>query len=57
MSSSIMWFRNDLRFIDNEVFCNALNSDNCLLIYILDDEYLKLETTSHFHLSFLKLFN
>ena len=54
MSSSIMWFRNDLRLIDNEAFYNALNSDSCLLIYILDDEYLKLETTSHFHLSFLK---
>ena len=49
-----MWFRNDLRIEDNDAFCNSLKSDSLVLIYILDEKYLRNETTSHFHLHFIK---
>ncbi len=51
---NIMWFRNDLRIEDNEAFYNSLKSDSLILLYILDSKYLKNETTSNFHLQFIK---
>ena len=49
-----MWFRYDLRIKDNNALFEALNNQNCILVFILDNGYLKLETTSDFHLNFLK---
>ena len=49
-----MWFRYDLRIKDNDALFEALNNQNCMLVFILDNGYLKLETTSDFHLNFLK---
>ena len=49
-----MWFRYDLRIKDNDALFEALNNKNCILVFILDNGYLKLETTSDFHLNFLK---
>ena len=54
MTTSIMLFRFDLRIFDNEAFYHASKHKNCLPIYILDNDYLKLETTSNFQLDFLK---
>ena len=48
-----MWFRYDLRIEDNEAFFASLENQYCLPIFILDDGFLKLETTSNFHLNFL----
>ena len=53
MKNSIMWFRYDLRLKDNEALFQATNNFNCLPIFILDEKYLKLNTTSKFHLKFL----
>ena len=52
--ASIMWFRNDLRIEDNEAFFDSLKSGSLILVYILDNKYLKNETTSSFHVQFLK---
>ena len=49
-----MWFRFDLRIQDNEALFAALNNQVCLPIFILDLDFLKLKTTSEFHLSFLQ---
>ena len=54
MKNSLMWFRYDLRIEDNEALFAALNNQVCLPIFILDEGFLKLKTTSEFHLSFLK---
>ena len=54
MKNSLMWFRYDLRIEDNEALFAALNNQVCLPIFILDEDFLKLKTTSEFHLSFLK---
>ena len=54
MKNSLMWFRYDLRIEDNEALCAALNNQVCLPIFILDVGFLKLKTTSEFHLNFLK---
>ena len=48
-----MWFRNDLRVHDNDALLEASTDEYCLPIFILDEGYLKLQTTSEFHLSFL----
>ena len=53
MSNSLMWFRYDLRLKDNEALFEALKNQRCLLVFILDNGYLELETTSDFHLNFL----
>ena len=53
MTNSLMWFRYDLRIKDNEAFFAALKNQNCLPIFIFDHGFLKLGTTSNFHLSFL----
>ena len=52
--TSLMWFRNDLRIDDNEAFNDSLKSDSVILIYILDRDYLKRDTTSSFHVHFIK---
>ena len=49
-----MWFRYDLRVEDNQALFAALDNQVCLPIFILDEGFLKLQTTSEFHLSFLK---
>ena len=53
MTNSLMWFRYDLRINDNDAFFEASKHQACLPVFILDEEYLKLKTTSNFHLSFL----
>ncbi len=53
MNFSLMWFRFDLRIKDNEAFLAASLNQSCLPIFILDHGFLKLKTTSNFHLSFL----
>ena len=53
MKNSLMWFRYDLRINDNDAFFEASQHQACLPVFILDEEYLKLKTTSIFHLSFL----
>ena len=52
--TSIMWFRNDLRIEDNQAFSDSLKSDSVILVYILDCNYFKDETTSSFHIHFIK---
>ena len=54
MKNSLMWFRYDLRIDDNEALSAALNNQTCLPIFILDEGFLKLKTTSDFHLNFLR---
>ncbi len=53
MKKSIIWFRYDLRLNDNEAFVNASKFDACLPIFILDTNFLNLQTNSNFHMSFL----
>ena len=53
MNFSLMWFRFDLRIKDNEALLAASVNQSCLPIFILDNGFLKLKTTSNFHLSFL----
>ena len=53
MQKSIIWFRYDLRLNDNEAFLNASKFDACLPIFILDTNFLNLQTNSNFHMSFL----
>lgn len=53
MNSSLFWFRYDLRIKDNEAFMAAAKNSNCLPVYILDENYLKLKTTSKFHQKFI----
>ena len=48
-----MFFRYDLRINDNDAFFEASQNQNCLPVFILDEGYLNLKTTSEFHLSFL----
>lgn len=54
MTFSLMFFRFDLRTNDNEALYKASLHKKCLPIFILDDEYANLDTTSDFHLNFLK---
>ena len=53
MKNSLMWFRYDLRINDNDALFEASKHKVCLPVFILDQGYLKLKTTSNFHLSFL----
>ncbi len=53
-NNSLMWFRYDLRVDDNAALFEACENQICLPIFILDDGYLKLKTTSDFHLNFIK---
>ena len=54
MNTSLMWFRYDLRLIDNAAFFEASKCKSCMPIYILDDEFSRSENTSNFHLNFIK---
>ena len=54
MKISIHWLRYDLRVEDNEALYLSSLHDNCLIIYIHDYNYLKLPTTSLFHLNFIQ---
>ena len=53
MKNSLMFFRYDLRINDNDALFEASINQLCLPVFILDNGYLKLETTSDFHLNFL----
>ena len=50
----ILWFRYDLRIDDNEAFNKACNDGEVLPIFIYDEDYWKLETSSSFHLNFMR---
>ena len=54
MNNSLMFFRFDLRTKDNEALFKASLHEKCLPIFILDHDYIKLETTSNFQINFLK---
>jgi len=50
--NKILWFRFDLRLQDNETVKKAIIDGTILPIFIFDEEYYKLETSSAFHLQF-----
>ena len=50
----ILWFRHDLRIEDNEAFNKACIDGEVLPIFIYDEDYWKLETSSSFHFNFTK---
>ena len=50
----ILWFRHDLRIEDNEAFNKACIDGEVLPIFIYDEDYWKLETSSSFHFNFIK---
>ena len=50
--NKIVWFRYDLRLEDNEAFIEATKNGNVLPIFIFDENYFKLGTSSSFHLKF-----
>ena len=50
--NKIVWFRYDLRLEDNEAFIEATRNGNVLPIFIFDENYYKLDTSSSFHLKF-----
>ena len=50
--NKILWFRFDLRLHDNEAVKKAIFDGKTLPIFIFDEEYFKLETSSSFHLKF-----
>ncbi len=52
--NKIVWFRYDLRLEDNEAFIEATKNGNVLPIFIFDENYYKIETSSSFHLKFCK---
>ena len=51
--NKIVWFRYDLRLIDNDAFLNAIKNGNILPIFIFDKSYFKSEISSSFHLKFI----
>ena len=50
--NKILWFRYDLRIDDNESFNEALKDGKTLPIFIFDESFFQLETSSSFHLNF-----
>ena len=54
MVRKILWFRYDLRLEDNEAFNEACKDGEVLPIFIYDEDYWKLDTSSSFHLNFIK---
>ena len=50
----IIWFRYDLRIYDNQAFINACKSGVVVPIFIFDEKFWKLSTSSNFHLKFLE---
>ena len=52
--NKIVWFRYDLRISENNAFREAIKNGNVLPIFIFDEGLFKLETSSSFHLRFIK---
>tara|TARA_Y100001970_G_scaffold294118_1_gene447090 strand:- start:7390 stop:8844 length:1455 start_codon:yes stop_codon:yes gene_type:complete len=52
--NKLIWFRYDLRISGNSAFQEAIKNGNVLPIFIFDEELFKLETSSSFHLKFIK---
>ncbi len=50
--NKIVWFRYDLRLEDNQAFIEATKNGNVLPIFIFDENYYKIETSSSFHSKF-----
>ena len=48
-----MWFRNDLRIIDNEALFLASKYDKCFPLFIYDKKYFESGIFSEFHSRFL----
>ncbi len=46
--NKILWFRYDLRLKNNESASEALKDGSVLPIFIFDEDFLKLETSSSF---------
>ena len=47
MKTSIVWFRNDLRVLDNPALIDAIkNSDDIIPLFILDSKILKAKNAS-----------
>ena len=51
--NKILWFRYDLRLKNNESAIEALKDGYVLPIFIFDENFLKLETSSSFHVQFI----
>ena len=52
--NKIVWFRYDLRISENSAFAQAIKDGNILPLFIFDEGLFKLETSSSFHLRFIK---
>ena len=52
--NKIVWFRYDLRTYENDAFSESIKNGNVLPIFIFDEGLFKLETSSSFHLRFIK---
>ena len=52
--NKIVWFRYDLRISENSAFTESIKNGNVLPIFIFDEGLFKLETSSSFHLRFIK---
>ena len=52
--NKIVWFRYDLRISENSAFKQAIKDGNILPLFIFDEGLFKLETSSSFHLRFIK---
>ena len=50
--NKILWFRYDLRLENNESAIEVLKDGYVLPIFIFDEDFLKLETSSSFHVQF-----
>ena len=50
----IIWFRYDLRLFDNQAFNASVKNGDVLPIYIYDENYWRLPTSSSFHLKFIE---
>ena len=51
--NKILWFRYDLRLENNDSVGGAIKEGNVLPIFIFDEDFLKLETSSSFHVQFI----
>ena len=52
--NKIFWFRYDLRISENSAFAQAIKDGNILPLFIFDEGLFKLDTSSSFHLRFIK---
>ena len=53
--NKILWFRYDLRLENNESAIEAFKDGSVLPIFIFDKDFLKLETSSSFPVSYTHL--